>query len=66
MATIVPAPLANREQTGKSLFVRSLDKYNQSHGVKETRLLTVVAGEQGKPVPSANSYPRDEVLAEEE
>jgi RNA polymerase sigma factor (sigma-70 family) len=52
IATIVPLPMAGREITQKTLIVHKTDQQNGLPKVKGMRLITLLASEPGKPIPS--------------
>jgi RNA polymerase sigma factor (sigma-70 family) len=62
IASFVPLPLAGIELTRKTLWQHKSDKDTEQYGLKETRLLTIVASEPGKPAPPPSNYPRAELV----
>jgi hypothetical protein len=62
IVTIVPLPLSGIEGTRKTCFVHKSDKDNERDGLKEMRLISIVASEPGKPAPPPTSYPRAELV----
>ena len=60
--TIVEVPLHGVEPTRKGLIPHRSDEAIRRSGIKETRLLTIVASEPGKPGSSPTAFPRGELV----
>jgi len=62
LATIVRLPLRDIEPTHKHLLWHRSNKDNEQYGLRETRLITIVASEPGKPAPPPTTFPRAELV----
>jgi hypothetical protein len=62
IATFVELPLGSIEPTRKTLETHRSHKDNDRYRLEETRLLTIVASEPGKPAPPPTNYPRAELV----